>query len=217
MSVSRDAILEAVREARERSKKRNFTQSFELIINLRDVDLKRPENRINERVELPKGLGSKSQKVCVFASGGMALRAKREGADHVITGDELKTYVDSRKELKKILKEYDMFIAEAPLMPLVGRIAGPILGPRGRMPTPVPPNAPLKDVIERHRRMVVLRTRDKPYLMCKVGDETMSDEDIAENIEAVISAVMGKLKKGIRNIKSIYVKTTMGEAVEIKV
>jgi len=50
-----------------------------------------------------------------------------------------------------------------------------------------------------------------------VGDETMSDEDIAENIEAVISAVVGKLKKGIRNIKSIYVKTTMGEAVKIKV
>ena len=62
-----------------------------------------------------------------------------------------------------------------------------------------------------------MRTRDKPYLMCKVGDETMTDEDIAENIEAVISAVVGKLKKGIRNIKSIYVKTTMGEAVEIKV
>ncbi len=216
MSVPREAVLEAVREARERSKKRNFTQSFELIINLRDVDLRRPENRINERVELPKGLGSKPQKVCVFASGGMALRARREGADHVITGEELKTYVDRRKELKKVLRDYDIFIAEAPLMPLIGRVAGPILGPKGKMPTPVPPNAPLKEMIERHRRMVILRTRDKPHIMCKVGDETMSDEDVAENIEAVVSTVVAKLKKGIRNIKSIYVKTTMGEAVEVK-
>ena len=81
MSLQRKDINEAITKARQASKKRRFEQTFELAINLRELDMKRPENRINLRVQLPNGI--RGQKVLVFAGGDLALRARRSGADEV--------------------------------------------------------------------------------------------------------------------------------------
>ena len=107
------------------------------------------------------------------------------------------------------------FIAEAPLMPVVGRVAGPILGPRGKMPTPVPPQAPIDAILERERRTIVLRSRDKPFVKCKVGQETMNDDELVSNIESVLSNIINSVKRGKNNIRSIYIKLTMGPAIKL--
>ncbi len=213
MSIPRERILEALREARKASPKRRFEQSIELMINLKDIDLKRPENRINLKIRLPNGVGKR--RVLVFASGDLALRAREAGADEVMDPNELQSIAEDKKEVKRRLKDYDLFLAEAPLMPLIGRIVGPILGPRGKMPTPVPPQASIEEVMERERKTILLRSRDKPHVMCIVGKEGMSDEEVAENIEAVFSTLLRTLKKGMGNIKSAYVKLTMGPAVRL--
>ena len=213
MSLQRKDITDAIKKARQVSKKRRFEQTFELAINLRELDMKRPENRINLRVQLPNGIGG--QKVLVFASGDLALRARRSGADEVIEPAELSELAKDKKAAKKRLKGFDIFISEAPLMPTVGRVAGPILGPRGKMPTPVPPQAPVDNVIERERRAIVLRSRDKMFCHCMVGRENMTDEQVAQNIETVLTNLVGATKRGYGNIKSIYLKTTMGEAVKL--
>jgi len=213
MSLQRKDINEAITKARNGSKKRKFEQTFEMAINLRELDMKRPENRINLRVQLPNGIGG--QKVLVFAGGDLALRARRSGADAVIEPPELAELAKDKKAAKKKLKNFDIFISEAPLMPTVGRVAGPILGPRGKMPTPVPPQAPVDTVIERERRAVVLRSRDKMFCHVMVGRENMTDEQVAQNIEVVITNLVGATKRGLGNVKSIYLKTTMGEAVKL--
>jgi large subunit ribosomal protein L1 len=213
MSIPRERILEALREARNIAPKRNFEQSIELMINLKDLDLKRPENRVNLRVHLPNGVGRR--RILAFASGELARRAREAGADEVIEPEELKKMAADKKEAKRRLKDFDIFVAEAPLMPLVGRIVGPILGPRGKMPTPVPPHASMEEVMEKERGMVILRSRDKPYVMCIVGREGMRDEEIAENVEAVFSSLLRVLKKGMGNIKSAYLKLTMGPAIKL--
>ena len=215
MPIERRYLREALKELRERTPKRNFNQSIELIINLRDVDLRRPENRIQENIELPHPIGKKV-KVGVFASGDAALRARRAGADLVLERDEIEGLMGDRKRQRKIAKEIDFFIAIAPLMPLIGRVFGAILGPRGKMPTPVPPTADIEREIDRHRRLVTVRTRGQPVLSCRVGTEDMNDEDIIDNIEAVINRVEGKLGRGIRNISSIYIKATMGPSIKVK-
>jgi large subunit ribosomal protein L1 len=120
-----------------------------------------------------------------------------------------------KKKQKELAKTYDFFIAEAPLMPLVGRSLGATLGPRGKMPTPVPPTANIEDQIEKHRKTVLLRIRGQPTLQCRVGNENMTDEEIAENIQAVVRRLEGKLKRGIKNIRSIHLKTTMGTPVKV--
>jgi large subunit ribosomal protein L1 len=206
-------IIEAVEKARENSPSRNFEQSFDLAVNLRELDLNRPDERVQTRVQLPNGIGTR--KVMVFASGDLALRARRAGADEVIEPAELDQLADNRKEAKDRFKDYDTFVAEAPMMPTVGRVAGPILGPKGKMPTPVPPQAPIDDIIERERRVVVLRSRDRPYVHCIVGKESMSDEEVAQNVEAVVNALTRELKRGMGNIKNIYLKLTMGDSVKL--
>jgi len=213
MSIPREKIIDALVKARDAAPQRGFEQSIDLTVNLRELDMRRPENRVNLRVHLPNGVGS--QRVLVFASGDLALRARRAGVEAVIEPPELQEMASDRKAAKKRLKDFDIFIAEAPLMPTVGRVVGPILGPKGKMPTPVPPQAAIDAIIERERRVVILRSRDRPLLHCIVGKEGMEDEKVAENVENVLSSLTGVLKRGMGNIRSIYLKLTMGPAVEI--
>jgi large subunit ribosomal protein L1 len=215
MSVSRKNILDALNEVKAKKGERNFKQSVDLVVNLRDIDLKRPENRVNLNVNLPNTI-AKSQKICFFATGDLGLRARRAEVDLVVDQDQLRDLSTKRKDAKKLLSKYDLFLAEASLMPIVGRVAGPILGPRGKMPTPVPSNAPIEQFIERQKKAVALRTRDKPLIELSVGTEDMEDEKIAENVEALLTSLVGGLKRGMSNIKSIYLKTTMGEPVRLK-
>ncbi len=216
MPVGKKYLMKALRELREKTKKRNFNQSIELIINLRDIDVSKPENRIREFIELPHPIGKKV-KVCVFASGDAALRARRAGADMVLEREEIESLMNDKKRQRQIAKQFDSFIAIAPLMPLVGRVFGAILGPRGKMPTPISPAADMEREIERHRKLVMVRTRGQPVLSCRVGTEDMSDEEIIDNIEAVLSRIEGKLGRGIKNIASIYIKATMGPPVKVEI
>ncbi|MEM1586825.1 MAG: 50S ribosomal protein L1 [Candidatus Bathyarchaeia archaeon] len=215
MPVGRKHILEAIKEMRANTPRRNFKQSFELIINLRDVDLSKPENRIQELIELPHPIGKKIN-ICVFATGDAALKAKKAGADMVLEKEDIEGMAGNKKKQRQLARSFDIFIATAPLMPIIGRVFGAILGPRGKMPTPVPPAADMEKEIERHRRLIMVRTRGQPVLSCRIGTEDMSDEDLADNIDAVLRRVEGKLKRGIKNVSSIYVKATMGPSIKVK-
>jgi large subunit ribosomal protein L1 len=205
--------MDALAKAREAAPERGFEQSVDLTVNFKDLDMRQPDNRVNLRVSVPNGVGG--QKVLVFASGDLALRARRAGADSVIEPTELNELSADRKAAKKRLRGYDIFVAEAPLMPTVGRVAGPILGPRGKMPTPVPPQAPIDAILERERRVVILRSRERPFVKCKIGKESMADEDLVGNIEAVLSSLSGSLKRGMNNVQSVYLKLTMGPSVKL--
>lgn len=216
MSIETGKLRAAFKEMREGSKKGNFNQSIELIINLRDLDMKKPEGRIEDKIELPRPLDKKVN-VCVFANGDMALRARRGGADLVLEGVEIEGLTNDKKKQRQIAKNMDSFIAAAPLMPLVGRVFGPILGPRGKMPAPVAPTANIEEEIRRHRRMVLIRTRGQPVLQCRVGTEGMSDDEIIENIQAVLTRIVRRLKRGLKNVGSIHIKTTMGPSVKVSI
>ena len=216
MPIEQKTLLSAVKEAKEKSGRRNFTQSVELILNLQDIDMKSPEGRLQENVELPYPPVEKTNKICVIATGELALKAKRANADLVLDRAELEGLAGKKKELRKLANEYDFFIAEAPLMPLVGKVLGPALGPRGKMPIPVPPTADIESLLNKYRRTVVVRMRNQPVIQCRVGTENMKEEELAENIQAVLRVVEGKLKRGMKNIKSVCIKTTMGAPVKIK-
>lgn len=216
MPLDQRTILNAVKEVKEKSKERNFTQSVELILNLQDIDMKSPEGRIQQNIELPYPPTGKTNKICVIASGELALKAKRANADLVIERDELEGLAGKKKESRKIANEYDFFIAEAPLMPVVGRTLGSVLGPRGKMPVPVPPTADIASLMDKYRKTIIVRMRNQPIIQCRVGTEDMKEEEITENIQAILRIMEGKLKKGMKNIKSLHIKTSMGTVVKIK-
>jgi large subunit ribosomal protein L1 len=215
MPLDQKAIVDAIKSAKEKSEKRNFDQSIELIINLKDIDMKSPEGKLQEIVELPYS-PEKLNRICIIASGELALKARKANADLVIERAELEGFAGKKRELRKIANAYDFFIAEAPLMPLVGKVLGPVLGPRGKMPVPVPPTADIASLINKNRKTVIVRMRSQPILQCRIGSEKMKEEEIAENVQAVLRVIEGKLKRGMKNVKLAYIKTAMGKPVGIK-
>ena len=198
----------AVQKALEGAKKRNFVETVELAINLKDVDLSVPKNRITEDVILPNGRG-KAVRICVIGGGELALKAK-DVADLVITPEELQTIADDTKQAKKIANSTNYFIAEAPLMAVVGKRLGTVLGPRGKMPKPIAPGVDPTAMIDGLRRTVSVRTKDRMTFHAPVGTVEMPVEQIAENIDALLKRIELKLEKGRMNIDSSYIKTTMG-------
>jgi large subunit ribosomal protein L1 len=203
----------AVQKALESAKKRNFVETVELAINLKDVDLSIPKNRIQEDIILPNGRG-KVVRVCVIGGGELALKAK-DVADFVITPEEIGTIAEDKKQAKKIANSTDFFIAEAPLMAVVGKRLGTVLGPRGKMPKPIPPGADPTGMVDNLRKSVTVRTKDRKTFHVPVGTVNMSPEEIADNIDLVLKRVSLKLEKGIANVASAYVKTSMGPSERI--
>ncbi len=214
MIVSKEKFAEAIEEAIKKAKERKFVETVEMAVNLRNVDMKRPENRIDTIVTLPHGLG-KPRKVGVFARGETALKAKEVGADIVLSPEDIDDLSKNKRKAKKLANSIDFFVAEAPLMPEIGRKLGPILGPRGKIPQPIPPLSDPKPVIERLRKSVKIRTRDKTTFHAPLGLKTMKPEELADNALEILKVVENKYENPSQVVKSIYVKTTMGPAVKV--
>ena len=202
---------EMVKDAKAGTKQKKFKQSVELIINFKDIDVKKGF-AINEVVQLPKT--SSPATVCVMATGDMGQKAKQANADAVIGTEELDKFATNKRESRKFINKYDFFLADTQVMPLVGKTLGQLLGPRGKMPTPVPFNAPIDAFLQRFRSSIKVRTRASLSLSCKIGDESMEDSDLAVNAHAILSAVEKKLPNGEKNMKRIMIKTTMGKPVK---
>jgi large subunit ribosomal protein L1 len=215
MPLDNKTITEAIKQAKTQAGERKFNQTVDLILDIVEIDMKAPEGKIQEVVELPHDTG-KPNSICVLGSGDFALRARNAKADKVIDRADLDALNGKKKELRKLASDYDVFISEAPLMPLVGRILGPVLGPRGKMPVPVPPNADINALIAKHRKTVMVRMRNQPIIQVSVGSQQMKDEDLVDNTMTILRLLDTKLKRGLKNVKYVFVKTSMGEPVKIK-
>ncbi len=206
-------LIDLIKKLQAESKQRKFVESVELAINLKDIDLTNPKNRIQEEIILPNGRG-KQVKVGVFGSSEMAMKAKGV-ADIVIQPDEIETLAGNKAKAKKFANSVDFYLAEAPLMPTIGKRLGVVLAPRGKMPKPIPPGSDPKAAIEKLRSSVTARTKDRKTFHMPIGTKDMPPEKLAENLDAVLKRLMTKLERGKQNIHSAYVKTTMGPSFKV--
>ena len=203
--------MEMIKEAKTGSKHRKFKQSVEMIIVFKDIDVKKGF-ALNEVVQLPKT--SSPATVCIMATGDMGQKAKQAKADAVVGTEELDKFAANKRASRKFINKYDFFLADTQIMPVVGKVLGQLLGPRGKMPTPVPFNASIESFLQRFRSSIKVRSRATLSMSCKIGDESMDDADLAINAHAVLSAVEKKLPSGEKNLKRVIVKTTMGKPVK---
>ncbi|MEM4577049.1 MAG: 50S ribosomal protein L1 [Candidatus Nezhaarchaeales archaeon] len=216
MSASFNDLVKAVKEARDRAEKRNFEQSFELIVVYEGLNLKDPANKINEVLVLPNPLQGKEAKVCIFAEGDLALKAREVKADLVLGKADIQKCQADKKYAKKLANDYDFFLAQADLMPIIGRTLGPYLGPRGKMPIPITLGSDLAGLISKCKKSIRVRIKNNPIVQCKIGVESMEDERVAENAKTVLDLLREKIKHPAK-IKSIYVKLTMGSPVKVPI
>lgn len=212
-------ILESLKKARE-SKARKFKQKVDIVINLKDIDLKKTEHQVDFYTILPKDVG-KNSKICAFVSEEMVAPAK-EACDNVVAEIDFPKYGANKKLARKLAKEYGYFIAQANIMTKVAAAFGRVLGPKGKMPNPkagavFPPNPQLiKPLVDKMRKTIRVSAKLSPIVQCLVGAEEMKDEDIAENIIYIHEQLVHHLPNEAENIKSVYIKLTMGSAVRIQ-
>ncbi len=216
MSYKIESIETAVAEARAKGTERGikFEQSFDVAINFRkkELDVTKPENRLNQELVLPNPLYPPA-KVCAFGDGEFAENATAAGVEQVVSKDEIPRIGDEKKARKDLANKFDFFIASTDSMPLIGRYLGQVLGSRGKMPKPFPPQANLAAVVSQYQRTVRIKMRNTPTFHAKVGHVKMGDKEIADNIEAVLNFV--KSKELDDKIANVAVKTTMGPSVKV--
>lgn len=207
--------IHRVKEAKAAGTGRKFEQTWDFVINLKGLDLKRPENRFSTEVVLPEGRG-KALKVAVI-SDALTVEARQSGADVVIEKLQLEAIAKDKKQAKRLANDYDWFLGEVALMAQIGKTLGMVMGPRGKIPKPLPPKAPVKMFVERARRTVRVLLKEAPVIHVSVGAEKMDEAAVVKNMEAVYGVVKEKLPKGTQNIKSMYIKLTMGKPVKLEV
>jgi large subunit ribosomal protein L1 len=208
-------INNAIKEAIENAPERKFVESMDIQFTIKDVDLKNPTNRIKEEVRLPSGRG-RDVRIAMFAAGEAATRARDAGI-HVITPPEIEELGGNKGRAKKIGNQFDFFLSEVPHMGLIGRYLGTVLGPRGKMPRPVPPTLDPAVIATGLKTTVVVKSGDKMTFHTTIGTVGQSQEELFANAMEVYNRVIGRLERGAGNLRSLFIKTTMGPATRVEV
>ncbi|MEM3127068.1 MAG: 50S ribosomal protein L1, partial [Candidatus Woesearchaeota archaeon] len=197
---------------------RKFSQTYDLIVNLRGLDLKKQEDKVDFFFQLPKPKG-KPQKICALI--GPELLEEAKNCDFAITQKDFPLYKQDKKKVKKLAEQHDFFIGQANIMPEIAAVFGGVLGPRGKMPNPkagciVPPKVALKPLVEKLKNTIRIQTKNETALKCPIGNEKMPDEEVAENLVAVYNQIVSHLPQEENNIRNAYLKLTMSKPVKLK-
>jgi len=216
--MEKNEVINTIQELRQSAKKRNFSQTVDLLITLHNLDLKKQEHKVEVFSTMPKPRGKKV-KVCALVGGALFNDAK-EHADLAIIKEDFAAIAANKKEVKKLAREYDYFIAQADVMPAIATSFGRFFGPKGKMPNPkagciLPPKGSVKAVVEKLQKTVKLSVKTELGVKCPVGKEDMSDEDIADNIMAVRQTLVNALPQHEQNIKDTFIKFSMSKGVKI--
>jgi len=217
--MDKKEVLEAIEKLKNDSSKRNFSQTFDFQIKLQNFDVKKTENKVDVFVSLPHTIGRKIT-VCGLVGGALFNDAKAN-CDHTIVQDEFKGMAGNGKELKKLARKYDYFIAQADIMGPIATTFGRYLGPKGRMPNPkggciVAPKASTKPVIEKLQKTIRLVVKNNEMAVrCPIGKDSMKDDEVAENVVTAYTALVNALPQHEQNVKNVQLKLTMGKPMLI--
>lgn len=192
-----------------RENKRGFSQTYDLVVNVSGIDLKKPENKIREKIKLPHKI--KDKKVCLIVDT-LISKAKATG-QKVITKNDLDF---SKKEGKKLSAEYDYFIVEATIMPAVAKVLGKYIGPRNKSLIPVPPTArDLSEVVDDLGKTAFINLLKNPVIQVSVGTEVLKDKDLVENFNATYDKIKELIEGKGGLVRSAYLKLTMSKPLKI--
>ncbi len=216
--MDKNKVLEIIKKIKESSKKRNFVQTYDLIINLKNLDMKKPDNHVDFFLSLPYGVGKKV-KVCAFIGPELKDEASKN-CDKFILVDDFPKFANDKKMIKKLAREFDYFIAQANIMPKVATTFGKVLGVRQKMPNPkagciVPPKASLKPLIEKLQKLIRISAKKQLIIHLKIGSEKMDDNQVTENVMSVYNTLLSHLPNERNNVRKLFLKLTMSESFEI--
>jgi large subunit ribosomal protein L10Ae len=208
--VLRDAIKAMFDGAQE--KKRNFTETVELQIGLKNYDPQK-DKRFSGTVKLPF-CPRPEMKVCVLGDVQHCEQATAIGVD-AMSVEDLKKLNKNKKLVKKLAKKYAAFLASDSVIKMIPRLLGPGLNKAGKFPTLVTHNDSLEAKINEIRSSVKYQLKKVLCMGVAVGNVSMAEKDLYINIQMAINFLVSLLKKNWQNVKSLHVKTTMGKPIRL--
>ena len=218
LEMNVDNLKEKIAEAREASKERGFTQTFDMIVNLKQIDLKKPEHKVDVGVTLQTNVKAKKLKICAVVEKG--LEGVEDIFDGVIYSSDLEKLKGDISEIRKVTHAYDKFVVQSSVMPNFAQVLGRYLGPMNKMPSPkmgmvITDKTPLQPLYDKLQKTVHVATRKNTVIQLPIGSEQESDGTIAENIIQIREALKSSLPNNEHNIGEVYIKLTMGKLVVI--
>lgn len=200
-------LKQAIEEIKK-GKERKFDQTVDLIVNLKGVDPKR--DNVNIVVTIPHKF--KDKNVAGFLS-------EKTKLVKTITEPEFKKYSD-KKEMRRLVKEFDYFIAIPKLMPKVATAFGKVLGPAGKMPSPQlglimqENDENIQKTLDKIATSIKIRMKEAS-IKTGVGKISLSADQLSQNVTTVYTAIENALPKKKESVKSVMLKTTMGKPVKV--
>ena len=203
-------FLDAVNKIKSSEKKVNFDQTVDLIINLKEFDVRR--EAFNIFIPVPNKI--KDKKIAGFFE-------KKSNIIDTIRKEEFSKYKE-KKDIKKLIKSYDFFVANAKLMPAVATSFGRILGPVGKMPSPqlgILPNEEdkmVEAIVNKINSTVRVRVKE-PSIKIAIAKQSMDNEKIMQNAIAVYHKILDSLPRKKDNVRNVKIKLTMDKPEKIKI
>jgi len=214
--MDKETIKKTLEELKK-TQKRNFTQTIDLIIILRNFDLKKDGFEFYHRLHYKPG---KDIKICAFV-GAENLKKAKDVFDTAISVDDFPKYQKDKKLVRNMANNHDFFVAQANIMPKVATAFGKVLGPRGKMPNPkagavFPPNADLKAIAAKLSKTIKINAKNTPMIQLAVGKEDSEEKEIIDNILTTYNDLLRHLPSGRNNIKKVLLKYTMSKPFKLE-
>lgn len=191
--------------------KAKFDETVELHVRL-GIDPRQADQQVRGTVVLPNGTG-KTVKVLVIAKGDKADAALAAGADEVGAEEMI-------AKIQGGYLDFDVVITTPDMMGQLGRVAR-ILGPKGLMPSPKSGTVTMdlaKAIKETKAGKVEYRVDKTAIIHCPVGKKSFGAEKIAENINALMEAIIKAKPAAAKGIylRSVTLASTMGPGIKVQ-
>jgi len=195
-----------------KGKKRNFGESVELQVTLKNYDPQR-DKRFSGTFKLPVIPRPKSS-VCILGTQKHCDIADQLSIDRM-TVDDLKKLNKNKKLIKKLAQKYDNFLASGTLIKQIPRILGPGLTKAGKFPSLLEDNDNVQEKVDVAKATIKFQMKKVMCMSLAVANVSMGSQEIALNIQLAVNFLVSLLKKNWQNIKVIYIKSTMGPPFQI--
>lgn len=215
--MDKKTISQALEKLKKEAKERKFSQAVDLIITLKDINLKKPEEQVDFFLNLHNSIGRK-MKICAIVGPDLADEAEKV-CDNTIQPNHFEEYKD-KKKAKKLARSYDFFIAQGSLMAQVAATFGRTFGPIGKMPNPkagaiVMAKPQIKPLYDKFQKTVHVTAKKEPVIHITVGKQGQDESQIIDNILYAYDQVLHHLPKEKNNINKVLLKFTMSKPIKV--
>jgi large subunit ribosomal protein L10Ae len=213
--ISRETYENAIKNILADShgeRKRNFRETVELQVMLKAYDPQK-DKRFSGTVKLPH-VAKDNLKVCILGDQKHIDEANALGIPSMDL-DSLKKFKKDKKQVKKLGKSYDAFLASPTVIKMIPRVLGPGLNKMGKFPTLLTHDDNIEEKIAEMKATIRFQMKKVMTLGVAIGNVEMSEDDLVTNAHMSTNFLVSLLKKHWQNVRSLNLKSTMGRPQRI--